>query len=69
VEPQERIEHVVALLERTGSIDYACAFADGLAGAALAEFDAAMGWLPETRDKAFLRSLVLHLRDPVIRGR
>jgi geranylgeranyl diphosphate synthase type II len=69
VEPQERIEHVVALLERTGSIDYACAFADSLAGAALAEFDAAMGWLPETRDKAFLRSLVLHLRDPVIRGR
>jgi geranylgeranyl diphosphate synthase type II len=68
-EPEERIEHVVALMERTGSIAYACAFADSLAGAALAEFDAAMGWLPETPDKAFLRSLVLHLRDPVIRGR
>jgi len=65
----ERIERVIAVMERTGSIHYACAFADGLAGAALAEFDAAMGWLPETRDKAFLRSLVLHLRDPVIRGR
>ena len=69
VERAERIERVVALMERTGSIDYACAFADGLAGAALAEFDAALGWLPETRDKAFLRSLVLHLRDPLIRGR
>jgi geranylgeranyl diphosphate synthase type II len=69
VAPEERIERVVALLEQTGSIDYACAFADGLAGAALAEFDAALGWLPETRDKAFLRSLVLHLRDPVVRGR
>lgn len=65
----ERIEYVIALMERTGAIDYACAFADSLAGSALAEFDAAMGWLPETRDKAFLRSLVLHLRDPFVRGR
>jgi geranylgeranyl diphosphate synthase, type II len=65
----ERIERVVALMEETGSIDYACAFADGLAGAALAEFRAALEWLPESRDKAFLRLLVLHLRDPAIRGR
>ena len=65
----ERISHVVELMERYGSIDYACAFADGLAGAALAEFEAAMGWLPESPDKDFLRMLVLHLRDPVIRGR
>jgi geranylgeranyl diphosphate synthase type II len=65
----ERIERVVALMEEYGSIDYACAFADGLAGAALAEFEAAMGWIPDSPDKAFLRSLVLHLRDPVIRGR
>jgi hypothetical protein len=28
-----------------------------------------MGWIPDSPDKAFLRSLVLHLRDPVIRGR
>ena len=67
--PAERIERVVGLLEDHGSIDYACAFADGLAGAALAEFDPAMGRLPESLDKAFLRSLVLHLRDPEIRGR
>jgi geranylgeranyl diphosphate synthase, type II len=66
---EERIEYVIAVMERTGSIDYARGFADALAGAALAEFDAAMGWLPETRDKAFLRSLVLHLRNPVVRGR
>jgi geranylgeranyl diphosphate synthase, type II len=66
---RERIERVIALMEGYGSIDYACAFADGLAGAALLEFAAAMGGLPESRDKAFLRSLVLHLRDPAIRGR
>ena len=35
--PSERIERVVGLLEDHGSIDYACAFADGLAGAALAD--------------------------------
>jgi geranylgeranyl diphosphate synthase type II len=69
LERMERIECVVALMEEYGSIDYACAFADGLAGAALAEFEAAMGWIPDSPDKAFLRSLVLHLRDPVIRGR
>ena len=57
------------LVEDRGSIDYACAFADGIAGAALAEFAPALGGLPESRDKAFLRSLVLHLRDPAIRGR
>jgi geranylgeranyl diphosphate synthase type II len=67
--PSERIDRVIALMEAAGSIDYACAFADGLAGAALAEFEAAMGWLPESDDKLFLSSLVLHLRDPVVRGR
>lgn len=65
----ERIERVVALMEEHGSIDYACAFADGLAGAALAEFERAMGALPESEDKSFLRALVLHLRDPMLRGR
>jgi geranylgeranyl diphosphate synthase, type II len=65
----ERIERVIGLLEAHGSIDYACAFADGLAGAALTEFDPALGSLPDSLDKAFLRSLVLHLRDPEIRGR
>jgi geranylgeranyl diphosphate synthase type II len=65
----ERIERVATLMERHGSIDYACAFADGLAGAALAEFEQAMGALPESDDKSFVRALVLHLRDPEVRGR
>jgi geranylgeranyl pyrophosphate synthase len=65
----QRIDRVVALMEHYGSVDYACAFADGLAGGALAEFDAAMGWLPPSDDKDFVRSLVLFLRDPLIRGR
>jgi geranylgeranyl diphosphate synthase type II len=65
----QRIERVASLMERHGSIDYACAFADGLAGAALAEFERAMGALPESGDKEFVRALVLHLRDPGVRGR
>jgi geranylgeranyl diphosphate synthase type II len=65
----ERIERVVELMERHGSVDYTCAFADGLAGAALAEFELAMGPLPESDDKHFVRALVLHLRDPTVRGR
>jgi geranylgeranyl diphosphate synthase type II len=69
VAPRERIERVVGLMEHHGSVDYTCAFADGLAGAALAEFDAAAAGLPESRDTAFLRSLPLHLRDPGVRKR
>jgi hypothetical protein len=69
VDRGERIERIVGLMEEHGSINYTCAFADGLAGAALAEFDVAMGWLPDSADKAFVRSLALHLRDPAIRGR
>jgi geranylgeranyl diphosphate synthase type II len=65
---EQRIERVVSLMEDHGCIEYACAFADGLAGAALAEFEAAMGALPESEDKTFLRALVLHLREPRIRG-
>ena len=60
----ERIDRVIGLMEECGSIEHASAFADGLAGGALAEFADATAGLPESRDKAFLRSLVLHLRDP-----
>jgi geranylgeranyl diphosphate synthase type II len=67
--PEVRIDEVVAAMEAHGSIDYACAFADGLAGAALAEFDRSIGALDDSADKRFLRSLVLHLRDPALRGR
>ena len=68
VGPEERIERVLGLMEEYGSIDHACAFADGLAGAALAELFAATAALPRSRDTAFLRSLVLHLRDPALRA-
>lgn len=69
VPPDARIERVVALMEAHGSIDYACEFADGLAGEALTRFDAAMGWLAPSADKDFVRSVVLYLRDPAVRGR
>jgi geranylgeranyl diphosphate synthase type II len=49
---------LAALMEKQGSIDYARSFAQGLAGAALHEFELAYGDLPETRDKAFLANLV-----------
>lgn len=65
----ERIGRVIGRMDEYGSIDYACAFADGLAGAALTELAFATAGLPDSRDKTFLRSLVLHLRDPAIRGR
>jgi geranylgeranyl diphosphate synthase type II len=66
---KQRIERVVRLMEDCGSIDHARAFADGIAGAALAEFGSVTAGLHESRDTAFLRALVLHLRDPVVRGR
>jgi len=65
----ERIGRVVGLMEEHGSIDYACAFADAMAGGALAEFEQGLGHLPPSEDKDVLRSLVLYLRDPLVRGR
>ncbi len=67
--PDERVNRIVELMESRGSIDHACAFADGLAGAALAELEGVAADLPDSGDLEFLRRLVLHLRDPVIRGR
>ena len=67
--PGERIETVISMMERHGSVDYTCAFAEGVAGAALAELEAATAELPDSADLSFLRALVLHLRDPVVRGR
>jgi hypothetical protein len=51
-------------MDAHGSIGYAAAYADGLAGAALAEFERTLGWLPPSSDLDFLRGLVLHLRAP-----
>ena len=49
---------LAALMERCGSVAYARTFAQGMAGAAIHEFALAYGDLPESRDKAFLASLV-----------
>jgi geranylgeranyl diphosphate synthase, type II len=46
------------LLQECGSIDYARRFAHGLAGAALHECAAIFDPVPESRDKAFMQSLV-----------
>ncbi|HEX6389366.1 MAG TPA: polyprenyl synthetase family protein [Solirubrobacteraceae bacterium] len=69
VPAQERIARVVALMEEHGSVDYAIAFADGLAREALTQFERAMGDLPGSPDKDFVRDVVLYLRDPEVRGR
>lgn len=60
--PPSRIARVVSLFEAYGSIEYARQFADGLAGAALLEHEAAFGALPRSVDVDFLRAVVLHLR-------
>lgn len=48
---------VLALMTALGSVDYARRFAHALAGAALHEFDAIYGGLPQSRDKAFIHGL------------
>jgi geranylgeranyl diphosphate synthase type II len=46
-----------ALMERHGSLDYARGVAQGLAGAALHEHEAAFAGAPESRDKRFIAGL------------
>lgn len=58
---QRTREHVRWIRERmdaTGSIDYAREVAQGLAGAALHEFDLLFASLPESRDRDFVEGLV-----------
>ena len=55
---QDDVDWLLDAIKRCGSIDRAQMIARGLAGAALHEFEALFGDLPETRDKAFIRSLV-----------
>jgi geranylgeranyl diphosphate synthase type II len=45
-------------MDAHGCIEYARDVANGLAGAALAEFAATYGHLPPSRDKAFIEALV-----------
>ena len=60
---------VIELMEGYGSFRYARTFADAMAGAALAEFELAFADAVDGADKEFVRALVLHLRDPAVRGR
>jgi geranylgeranyl diphosphate synthase type II len=45
-------------IDDAGSLQHACAVAGALAGAALIEFDEALGALPESRDLRFLRAVI-----------
>ncbi len=53
----EDVEWIKARMEAYGSLDYARKVGHGLAGAALHEFAATFGGLPEARDKDFLCGL------------
>jgi geranylgeranyl pyrophosphate synthase len=52
------VRWVRARMDAHGCIDYGRQVASGLAGAALAEFAAAFGHLPPSRDKDFIEELV-----------
>lgn len=52
------VEWVRDTMEEFGSLTYAGGVARGLAGAAMHEFEAIFGELPESRDKAFIQGLV-----------
>ena len=62
------VGRVIEMMERHGSIEFAVAFAEAMAGAALAELDGAFRDARHVQDLDFLRALVLHLRDPSVRG-
>jgi geranylgeranyl diphosphate synthase type II len=53
------VGRVIELMREYRSIDHAVAGANGLAGAALSEFDQEFGELPDSADVRFLRELVL----------
>jgi len=55
---EAEVAWVRAAMDELGSLTYAASVARGLAGAALHEFDAVFGDLPESRDKTFIRELV-----------
>ena len=47
------------LLERSGALQYARTTAQALAGAALCEFDRYFAHVRETRDRQFMRGLIV----------
>ena len=56
--PPAEVNWVRESMDEWGSLTYAEGVARGLAGAALHEFEAIFGELPESRDKAFIQGLV-----------
>jgi geranylgeranyl diphosphate synthase type II len=59
----ELVAEIRGLVDRYGSIDFARAYADGIAGAAVTAFDDAFGALPLGEDVTFLRSLIPYMLD------
>lgn len=56
---EAEVAWVRALLERTGALRHACTTAQALAGAALCEFDNYFAHVPATRDRQFMRGLIV----------
>lgn len=59
----EMVAEVRALLDAYGSIDFAAAYARGIAGAALDAFDAAFALAPSGPDREFVRALIPYMLD------
>ncbi|HEY3831387.1 MAG TPA: polyprenyl synthetase family protein [Acidimicrobiia bacterium] len=59
----ELVTEIRRLCDEYGSIEFARAYADGIAGAAVTAFDDAFGALPHGPDVAFLRSIVPYMLD------
>ncbi len=59
------VRRVIELMRSHGSLAHAVASSNGLAGAALAQFDEEFGHLPDSDDTRFLRELVVHLAGRV----
>ena len=60
---QDQVRHVVGLMHRYGSIDFAQEFAEGIRGSAFESFDAAFESAHSSDDLAFLRAMVDFMLD------
>lgn len=58
---QSDMAEILELMERHGSLEHARRTARFFAGAALEGFNGVYGDLPETRDRAFIRDIVLYM--------
>jgi geranylgeranyl diphosphate synthase, type II len=57
------VRHVLALMHREGSIEFARHFAEGIRSAALAAFDPAFALASPSADRHFLRDMVAFMLD------